>query len=88
MSFPITSKQQLKPLSLYRFEGFCGSLELNTLSPTGQKGDMVMSIHTFTIRFLSDGAYRVRSEWGRTRAQALRTIEGIYGKGTFVVVKG
>lgn len=49
---------------------------------------MVMSIHTFTIRFLSDGAYRVRSEWGRTRAQALRTIESIYGKGTFVVVKG
>jgi hypothetical protein len=44
-----------------------------------------MSIHTFEIRF-HDGAHLIRSEWGRTRKQALKTLEGIYGKGNFVVI--
>lgn len=47
-----------------------------------------MSIHTFIIRFISDGACVQRTEWGRTRKQALKTLEGIYGKDTFVVVAG
>lgn len=45
-----------------------------------------MSIHTFVIRFLSDGACIQRTEWGRTRKQALKTLESIYGQGTFVVL--
>ena len=45
-----------------------------------------MSIHTFVIRFLSDGACVQRTEWGRTRRQALKTLESIYGRDTFVVV--
>lgn len=47
-----------------------------------------MRTFTFEIRFLSDGARRIRTEWGRTRQQALKTLEGIYGKDTFVVVAG
>ena len=46
-----------------------------------------MSIFTFVIRF-SDGARVQRTEWGKTRKGALRTLESIYGKGNFVVVKG
>jgi hypothetical protein len=44
-----------------------------------------MSIHTFRIQF-ADGAQIKRSEWGRTRKQALQTLESIYGKGTFIVL--
>lgn len=44
-----------------------------------------MSIHTFVIQF-RDGARIKRAEWGRTRKQALKTLESIYGVGNFVVV--
>lgn len=46
-----------------------------------------MSIHTFVIQF-RDGARIKRTEWGRTRRQALKTLESIYGAGNFVVVGG
>ena len=46
-----------------------------------------MSIHTFVIRF-HDGAFVRRTEWGKTRKSALKTLESIYGKGNFVVVGG
>lgn len=45
-----------------------------------------MSVHTFTIRF-ADGAQITRAEWGHNRRDALRTLEGIYGKENFTVVK-
>ena len=45
-----------------------------------------MKIHTFVIRF-KDGAHIQRSEWGRTRKQALKTLESIYGADSFVVVR-
>lgn len=44
-----------------------------------------MSIYTFVIQFL-DGARIQRTEWGRTRKQALKTLESIYGAGAFIVV--
>lgn len=47
-----------------------------------------MAVFTFEIKFLSDGAHLIRTEWGKTRKQALRTIESIYGRETFVVVRG
>ena len=45
-----------------------------------------MKTFTFEIKFLSDGARRIRTEWGRTRRQALKTLEGIYGAESFVVL--
>jgi hypothetical protein len=45
-----------------------------------------MSVFTFELRF-RDGARIRRSEWGRTRKQALKTLRGIYGD-SFVVVGG
>lgn len=45
-----------------------------------------MSIHTFIIRFYSDGEVINRCEWGRTRLQALKTLWGIYGRDTFEVI--
>ena len=53
---------------------------------------MKSTICTFLIRFNSDGAYLRRSEWGRgrndkeRRRDALKTLEGIYGKENFTVV--
>ena len=44
-----------------------------------------VSVHTFTIRF-NDGAHITRSEWGRSRKDALKTLRSIYGD-TFEVVK-
>lgn len=44
-----------------------------------------MSVHTFHIRF-NDGAHLIRSEWGRNRRDALKTLYNIYGD-TFEVVK-
>lgn len=44
-----------------------------------------MKIHTFTIQF-HDGARIRRSEWGRTRRDALKTLWGIYGKENFLVI--
>lgn len=44
-----------------------------------------MKVFTFTIMF-KDGAKRIRSEWGRTRKQALKTLESIYGAGNFAVI--
>jgi len=44
-----------------------------------------MSIYTFTIRF-KDGAYLRRTEWGKNRRDALKTLESIYGKNSFLVI--
>lgn len=44
-----------------------------------------MKIFTFVIRF-HDGAHIQRSEWGRTRKQALKTLESIYGAENFQIV--
>lgn len=44
-----------------------------------------MKIFTFVIRF-KDGAHIQRSEWGRTRRQALKTLESVYGAGSFEVI--
>lgn len=46
-----------------------------------------MSIHTVTIQFISDKRCITRTEWGRRRADAIKTLESIYGKGSFVVVE-
>ena len=37
-----------------------------------------MKIHTFKI-WLKNGEHFTRTEWGRTRNSAARTIRGIYG---------
>lgn len=37
-----------------------------------------MSVHTFKIKVNNE--IFTRSEWGRTRKAALRTLWGIYGK--------
>lgn len=44
-----------------------------------------MSVHTIHIRF-RDGAHLVRSEWGKTRRDAIKTLESIYGKENFIVL--
>lgn len=44
-----------------------------------------MKIYTFRIRF-RDGAERQRTEWGRTRKQALKTLESVYGADNFEVI--
>ena len=44
-----------------------------------------MKIHTFKLR-LSNGETITRSEWGRTRKSALRTIWGIYGRENVLVL--
>jgi hypothetical protein len=46
-----------------------------------------MSIHTITIRFISDNRCITRTEWGRRRQDAIKTLESIYGKGNFVVIE-
>lgn len=45
-----------------------------------------MKTFKFRIRFHSDRKCIDRCEWGRTMKQALKTLESIYGKGTFTVV--
>ena len=45
-----------------------------------------MSIHTFHIRFRNDGAHLIRTEWGKSRKDALKTLYGIYGD-TFEVIE-
>lgn len=47
--------------------------------------DKNMSVHTFKIR-LANGEKFTRSEWGRTRKSALRTIWGIYGRENVTVL--
>lgn len=39
-----------------------------------------MSIHTITLRWLDNGAWQKRGEWGRNRSQALSTVRSIYGR--------
>lgn len=43
-----------------------------------------MSVHTFFIEV--NGQRFRRSEWGRTRKSALRTIWGIYGRENVTVL--
>ena len=50
------------------------------------KGEISMKTFKFRIRFISDRKCIDRCEWGRTMKQALKTLESIYGKGTFTVV--
>lgn len=45
-----------------------------------------MSMFTITIRFKTDGACITRTEWGRRRRDAIRTLESIYGKENFDVL--
>lgn len=44
-----------------------------------------MSVHTFMIRHIN-GEIFTRSEWGRNRRDAIKTLESIYGKGNFEVL--
>lgn len=44
-----------------------------------------MRVHTFKIR-LANGEEFSRSEWGKTRKSALRTLWGIYGKENMMVL--
>ena len=44
-----------------------------------------MSIHTFKL-LLSNGERITRTEWGRTRKSALRTLWGIYGRENITVL--
>lgn len=39
----------------------------------------MMDLHTFEIVF-PDGAHIRRTEWGRTRHDALKTIKSVYGE--------
>lgn len=43
-----------------------------------------MTIHTFKIKV--NGEIFSRTEWGKTRKSALRTIWGIYGKENVMVL--
>ena len=43
-----------------------------------------MKIHTFTLKV--NGEIFNRSEWGKTRKSALRTLWGIYGKENMLVL--
>lgn len=45
-----------------------------------------MNIYTITIQFISDRKCITRTEWGRRREDAIRTLESIYGKENFEVV--
>lgn len=39
----------------------------------------MMDLHTFELVF-PDGAHIRRTEWGRTRHDALKTIKSVYGE--------
>ena len=38
-----------------------------------------MKIHTIIVK-LKNGEVFTRTEWGRTRAAAMRTLRGVYGE--------
>ena len=38
-----------------------------------------MSVHAIRVKLYSEGEEFIRTEWGKTRRQAMRTIWGIYG---------
>lgn len=44
-----------------------------------------MNIFTFKIRF-NDGATITRTEWGKNRRDALKTIQSIYPAGSYCLV--
>lgn len=44
-----------------------------------------MKIHTFKIQ-LANGEVFSRTEWGKTRKSALRTLWGIYGRENMTVL--
>lgn len=46
-----------------------------------------MNIYTITIQFISDHKCITRTEWGKRRADAIKTLESIYGKSSFKVVE-
>ena len=48
-------------------------------------GEQFMRTHTFKIR-LANGEVFSRTEWGKTRQSALRTLWGIYGKENMMVL--
>lgn len=45
------------------------------------------SIFTVTIQFIEDKRCITRTEWGRRRQDAIKTLEGIYGKENFIIVE-
>lgn len=46
-----------------------------------------MNIYTITIQFIEDKHCITRTEWGRRREDAIKTLEGIYGKENFKVAE-
>ncbi len=45
-----------------------------------------LNCYAFTIRFKADGAFLRRTEWGKNRQDAIKTLKSCYGD-TFVVVE-
>ena len=38
-----------------------------------------MSVHAIRVKLYSENAEFIRTEWGKTRRQAMKTLWGIYG---------